>query len=68
MKIKPPLLSLASWPYGVSVKNCGEEILLSPKPRPRQSWQEKFRTASAADEAAELGELRNKFDQAQWKW
>lgn len=68
MKSKHPLLTLASWPHGVSVELSGDGVLLKPKSNPRQSWPEEFRLSSPVDGTAEVCVMQNKFDQEHWKW
>lgn len=68
MKSKHLLLTVASWPHGVSVELSGDGVLLKPKPKPRQSWAKAFRSVAVGDETAELREVKNKFDAEERKW
>ena len=69
IRIPKPLIEQCGLGKEVDLRVENERLIISPKHRPRQSWEERFRAAgtSSHDENL-LGAVVNQFDRKEWRW
>lgn len=54
----------------LTFKVVAEGLLITPSSRPRNGWEEAFKTAEAKepDDLSIMQNIQNKFDTEEWEW
>ncbi|MGC2238551.1 MAG: AbrB/MazE/SpoVT family DNA-binding domain-containing protein [Pyrinomonadaceae bacterium] len=70
VRIPKILLEQSNLSGEVELEVRGESIIISPTRKPRETWDETFKEASAENDEEELigGEIQNDFDEEEWEW
>jgi antitoxin MazE len=70
VRIPKPLIEQCGLGNTVELHVQNDCLIISPERRPRQGWEEAFRTAGSAMNDERLLETAapNEFDRKEWKW
>lgn len=69
MRIPKLLIEEAGLGRTVELRVEGDRVVISPHRRPRQGWEEAFRSAgSSTHDELLLEPIKNDFDREEWEW
>jgi antitoxin MazE len=68
VRIPKPLIEQCGFGDTVELRVEKDKLVISAERKPREGWREAFRRAGSSAEDELLLDVRNRFDDEEWRW